>query len=231
MTALECLQKMIRDALTDTSMTDLSKQANIPRRSIYAVLEGCAPTINRAEQLCNALSIEFYIGPRRYYQNLNETPFNSEKKVSEIAPTYAFDPRIDGAEHILIPKLEVKAAAGPGTVVDGERPIGMLAFRREWMRKHNIQPGQVSAIEVKGDSMQPGLQDGDTILVDHQRVQVRRGAVMAARVGNDLFVKRLEQTPNGEWLLQSDNHEYAPLALGTDDAVIGEVVWRGRWLV
>ncbi len=34
-----------------------------------------------------------------------------------------------------------------------------------------------------------------------------------------------------KWWLQSDNHEYASRALGKDDAVIGEVVWRGQWLM
>ena len=128
------------------------------------------------------------------------------------------------------PKLDVKLAAGHGASATDERPVGMLAFRRDWMRKHNIQPGLVSAVEVVGDSMEPFFISGDTVLIDHQRNQVRRGAVVAARVGKDLFVKRLEQTPSEEWLLVSDNHDYAPLALTKDDAVIGEVVWRGRWL-
>ena len=97
----------------------------------------------------------------------------------------------------------------------------MLAFRREWMRKHNLRPGQVSAVEVVGDSMLPYLSDGDTVLVDHTRTECKRGLVVAACIGEDLFVKRLEQTPMDDWLLVSDNHNYGPLALNADDAIIG----------
>ena len=125
---------------------------------------------------------------------------------------------------MILSKLDVKAATGHGATVNSERPSGMLAFRREWMHKRNIQPGRVSAIEVKGDSMELGLQEGDTILFDHARKQVCRGMVVAARVSDDLFAKRLEQTPNDKWALASDNYKYAPSALTKDDAVIGEVV-------
>ena len=167
---------------------------------------------------------------RERLENLNKNKFNSENRVAESPPAYALDPEIDEAEHVLVPKLDVKLAAGHGAAATDERPVGMLAFRREWMRKYQLRSGQVSAVEVSGDSMTPYLKNGDTILVDHRRNRPRRGAVVAARANNNLFVKRLEQTPDKDWLLVSDNHEYAPLALGEDDAVIGEVVWRGRWL-
>ena len=49
--------------------------------------------------------------------------------------------------------------------------------------------------------MEPGLQNDGTILIDRACKQVRRCAVIAARVSNDLFVKRLKQTPDGKWTL------------------------------
>ncbi len=203
--------------------------ADLPDDAIRYVLQGREPKLSRVIEICEALGLEFHIGPSHNGKTLNKTPFNSENGATDPAPAYALDPEIDNAEHVLVPKLDIQLAAGHGAAATDERPVGMLAFRREWMSEHNLQPGQVSAVEISGDSMTPGLDDGDTILVDHTRARLMRGLVVAARVGNDLFVKRLEQTPDEDWLLISDNHEYAPLALGKDDAVIGEVVWRGRW--
>ena len=226
------LTREIKKKLKRTGRTaaEVSKQATGQKDAIKRIFDGCKPSIDRAESICKVLDLEFYIGERRRDKNLNKAQNNSEITPPETVPAYAYDPDIDDAEHMLVPKLEVKAAAGHGATVSDERPVGMLAFRREWMRKRNIQPGRVSAIEVSGDSMEPSLRDGDTILIDHTRNQVRRGAVVAARVSDDLFVKRLEQTPDDKWILVSDNHEYAPVALTKDGAVIGEVVWRGRWL-
>lgn len=63
--------------------------------------------------------------------------------------------------------------------------------------------------------------------------------VVAARVGDDLFVKRLQQVENNNWLLASDNHQYTPIMLADAaqgsanvaigaTTVIGEIVWQGR---
>ena len=145
-------------------------------------------------------------------------------------PAYAFDPDTSNVEHVLVPKLDIRLAAGHGASTNDERPVGMLAFRHDWMRRNNLQPGQVSAVEVMGDSMEPSFKDGDTVLVDHRRSDYQRGKVVAARVDDELFIKRLESTPNNNWLLISDNHNYAPLELTPGDAIIGAVVWRGTWV-
>ena len=229
---LQDFQAAIRAKLSEQQINKhrAALNADLPQDAIRSVLDGHMPKLDRAAKIAEALNLEFYIGPFRQPENLNNSGSYSDFQVTKPTATYAYDPEIDNAEYVLVPKLDIQAAAGHGKAVDDERPVGLLAFRREWLRRHAIQPGLVSAVEIAGDSMEPGLSDGDTILIDHRRNQVRRGAVVAARVGGDLFVKRLEQTPTEDWLLTSDNHAYAPLALTADDAVIGEVVWRGRWL-
>lgn len=73
--------------------------------------------------------------------------------------------------------------------------------------------------------------DGSTVLVDHQRRDpaVRRG-IYALRIGEEVFVKRLEKV--GELLvISSDNPTHSSRALGgrdlADVEVIGRVVWQG----
>ena len=125
----------------------------------------------------------------------------------------------------------MQLAAGHGAVApESEKPVEYLAFRREWMERNGLLPGKVSAVVVTGDSMTPTLADGDTILVDHQRNEARQGRIFAVRRGRDLLVKRIQEEPQGGWMLTSDNEDYAPIGTGSDFAVIGEIVWRGVWL-
>ena len=56
--------------------------------------------------------------------------------------------------------------------------MGHLAFQREWLELHGIAPDRCSVIEVADDSMEPALQEGAWILVDHRQTR---------RVGNGIF--------------------------------------------
>ena len=133
-------------------------------------------------------------------------------------------------EHELVPKLDIKLAAGSGATAEENR-IGDLAFRREWLKKEGLQNEHTSVVEVVGDSMEPTLKEGDSILIDHLKNKLETNAVMAVRIDNDLLVvKRLQQTTRGDWLLCSDNPIYAPIPLDSDAHIIGQVIWRGQKL-
>ena len=122
-------------------------------------------------------------------------------------------------------------SAGPGHIPPEELHYGSLAFNRSWLKREGINPAAASLVRVKGDSMEPTLHDGSTVLVDHQRRDpaVRRG-IYALRIGEEVFVKRLEKV--GELLvITSDNPTHSSRALGgrdlADVEVIGRVVWQG----
>ena len=53
----------MREALTARSLRQIAENAGLPRRSVQSVLDGHVPSLNRAEEICNALGLEFYIGP------------------------------------------------------------------------------------------------------------------------------------------------------------------------
>ena len=46
-------------------MRSAAGRANIPARSLQNVLDGKIPSVKRAEEICQALGLEFYIGPPR----------------------------------------------------------------------------------------------------------------------------------------------------------------------
>lgn len=125
-----------------------------------------------------------------------------------------------------IPRLAVEASAGPGAIPGGDEAVGALRFSARWLREQGFEPGQLSAILVAGDSMEPLLRDGDEILVDRTPRPLRDG-VHVVRVGDSLMVKRVQTGVPGRLVLESQNPAYRPIELAPDEVeVIGRVVWK-----
>lgn len=126
-----------------------------------------------------------------------------------------------------VPRLTVGASAGPGAHPDDESVFGTIRFSAGWLRSMGIRPGQLSAIAVSGDSMEPTLRDGDEILVDRAQSGLRDG-IHVVRLGEALLVKRLDTSRPGRVVLISDNAAYPPVECAMGELqVIGRVVWKG----
>ena len=124
---------------------------------------------------------------------------------------------------------EVRAAAGSGAIIDNEAVMGYLPFRRDWLTKHGISNKQSSVIAVLGDSMEPTLQNGAWILVDHQRVRRLQNWIFVLGTEDGTIVKRLAKKGQ-DWQLVSDNKNYNPPPWPQEATVIGQVMWTGRTL-
>ncbi len=129
-------------------------------------------------------------------------------------------------EWVDVPRLSLGASAGPGATPGEEKPIGAFRFSTHWMRQQGLDPAQLTAIVVTGDSMEPTLRDGDEILVDRTARALRNG-VYVVRVGDALLVKRLDLGQPARIVLISDNQLYRPFELAPEELdVIGRVVWK-----
>ncbi|MFN5903948.1 MAG: helix-turn-helix transcriptional regulator [Novosphingobium sp.] len=125
-----------------------------------------------------------------------------------------------------LPQLALGASAGAGRVAQEEAPIGAFRFAARWLREQGLDPAQLSAIRVEGDSMENTLRDGDEILVDRTPRPLRDG-IHVVRTGDSLLVKRLDTAQPGRIVLVSDNPAYRPVELAPDEVeVIGRVVWK-----
>ncbi len=144
------------------------------------------------------------------------------------------DSPMRATDYVLIPALDIGASAGMGSLADGENPISTLAFQSNWVRTiASGRPEALSVIRVEGDSMLPTLADGDQIVVDTDDRERLRDGIYVLRTDDALLVKRLSVNPATRRLsIKSDNAAYP----SWDDcdpatvAVIGRVVWVGRWL-
>ena len=125
---------------------------------------------------------------------------------------------------------ELAAAAGGGAEVYDETVVGRLWFRRDWLQHHAIDPTQCNVISVRGESMEPTLPDGCSILVDRSQGRRRRraGRIYVMRTEDGLVVKRAGQDEEGNWQIVSDNPDREPVQWATETEVIGEVRWAAR---
>ena len=126
-----------------------------------------------------------------------------------------------------VPRLDVAASAGPGATPDDEVVLGGEVVTPELARSLGLREGQASIICVAGDSMAPGLMDGDRLLIDQgSRAPDARGGVYVIRVDGVLLVKRVRR--QGRRLLAtSDNPDAAPVPDAPIE-VIGRAVWQMR---
>lgn len=137
----------------------------------------------------------------------------------------------DRGDWVEIPRLSLEASAGPGSLRGAtaaeEIPFDAFRFSRRWLRENGLEPAQLSAIRVMGDSMDPLLRDGDEILVDRTPRPFREG-VHVVRLGEALHVKLLQAVPPGGLRLISQNPAYSPVEVAMSDVdVVGRVVWKG----
>lgn len=131
-----------------------------------------------------------------------------------------------GARPWRVPRLDVAASAGPGALNETAALLGAGAITPELARALRLRDGAASIIRVAGTSMEPGLRDGDELLVDEtDRTPDARGGIYVIRVDGALLVKRVRRGRRG-WAVTSDNPD-APAVTG-DPAVIGRVVWQMR---
>ncbi|NIX75422.1 S24 family peptidase [Microvirga terricola] len=133
---------------------------------------------------------------------------------------------------VWIPHYDVRAAAGTGALVEAEHLVGRVPFHELVLRGIRANLKDLVLIEVKGDSMEPTLVDGEPILVDRSVRHVRTDSIYVLRIDAELLVKRLQRRLNGPISLISDNPRYVTQHLTPQEMagveIVGEVVWPPR---
>lgn len=134
------------------------------------------------------------------------------------------------AEFTHIPKVKARLSAGGGSFEIGSEIEGYYAFRNQWLRSKG-NPERMVLMDIFGNSMEPELKDGDSVLIDESQKDIIAGAIFAVGVEDTILVKRIEKHPS-KLVLRSDNKDYAPIYLEGADAesvrIIGKIIWAGR---
>ena len=128
--------------------------------------------------------------------------------------------------------LDVAASAGPGRLVDEEGASEALPFDRAMLARLGIRSTRLAMLRADGDSMAPGIEHGDQIMVDEADTRVgAHGGVYVIRIDGTLMVKRVARR-GAVMTITSDNPDFPavlPRNVGEVE-VLGKVVWLSRSL-
>jgi phage repressor protein C with HTH and peptisase S24 domain len=128
---------------------------------------------------------------------------------------------------------DIFAAAGYGATNGDSAPEIMTVSRSFLFNMFGLTSFVgIDIIHVVGDSMEPFIPNGETILLQRTH-EARNNQVVIARIGGDIFVKRLLRDPLGRWAkLVSDNSLYPDIDLNQEEMqqleIIGIVYGRYR---
>lgn len=133
-------------------------------------------------------------------------------------------------ELVYVPKARARLCAGGGSFEVGALPVAEYPFPRQWLTRMG-DPSRMVFMDVVGDSMEPGICDGDMVMVDQSNTAVSPHNVMAVGVEDAIYLKRVEQRGGGI-ILHSDNKTYSCMELYDDELntfrILGKVVWLCR---
>lgn len=136
---------------------------------------------------------------------------------------------LDPESYIWIDRYDLKLSAGNGNaqwVVKEKDPI---SFRRGWFVQRRLVPEHCKAMYVRGRSMEPVLNDWDTVLIDTDDTEIVDGEVYAVVYRGSLYIKTLERMGGGV-RLKSENPAFDPIDIPEQELqqlhIIGRKVWR-----
>lgn len=139
----------------------------------------------------------------------------------------------DMEDYAFVPLYDAQCSAGAGSWNENSRVLTHLSFTRYSLRKQGLTPDHLSAIRIDGDSMEPVLNSGDTVLIDHTRTTIEGEGIYVLRFDGHLYAKRLQRNFDGVVII-SENKHYQPVTVPRDRLdeleVIGRAVWSAGWL-
>ncbi len=159
--------------------------------------------------------------PRQKPESL---PDNGRRWMSaEAAPELGYE---------LVPKVRARLCAGTGSLETEGEVIGLYAFKRDFLKRKG-QPKNMVLMDVVGDSMEPEIMSGDTVLIDESQREIISGGLFAVGIDSAVLVKYVDALP-GKLSFRSRNDRYNPIEvdmagdLADMVRIIGRVVWSCR---
>jgi len=136
-------------------------------------------------------------------------------------------------DYAFVPLYDAQCSAGAGAWNENCRVLTHISFTRYSLRKQGLTPEHLSAIRIDGDSMEPVLHSGDTVLIDHTRTTIEGEGIYILRLDGHLYAKRLQRNFDGVSVI-SANSAYDKVTVPRDRLheleIVGRAVWAAGWL-
>jgi phage repressor protein C with HTH and peptisase S24 domain len=209
----DSFMKRLREATTISSQANLAKVLGISRAAITQAKKNDSIPIKWITELSRLFNVNpdwlaKGTGPKILSQNNYHEIFHQ------------------------VPKVKARLSAGGGSFETEPEIEEFYSFRKDWLSKKG-QPKDMVLMDIFGNSMEPELKDGDTVLIDQSQKAVLAGAIYAVGLADTIVVKRLEKRPK-ELVLLSENERYPTMRFRDEEMnsirIIGKVIWVCREL-
>lgn len=156
-----------------------------------------------------------------------------DPEMADEAPRREMPPSKDGM--VPIEELDVRAAAGPGSLHEIEQVKNVWHLPGDLMRSYTATPADfVKIASIVGDSMEPTLMPATKVMIDTRDVRPSPAGVFFVWDGVGLVAKRVEIVPGSDPVrvrLISDNPRYTTYEVSLEEARIqGRVMGRWQWM-
>ncbi|WIX34922.1 helix-turn-helix transcriptional regulator [Salinicola sp. JS01] len=210
---IERFRERLQEAMGSEKPRAFAKRSGISEGAVRSYLSGDTfPGLDRLALLAQALGVD-----------AQWLAFGAEKRTPP--------PELD--EYALVPLYDAQCSAGGGAWNEGCQVLTHISFTRYSLRKQGLTPEHLSAIRVDGDSMEPLLHSGDTVLIDHTRTTIEGEGIYVLRLDGHLYAKRLQRQFDGVAII-SANPIYDKVIVPRDRLheleIIGRAVWSAGWL-
>jgi phage repressor protein C with HTH and peptisase S24 domain len=201
----------LREATTITSQANLAKTLSISRAAITQAKKNDSIPIKWITELSRLYNVNpdwlaKGTGPKILSQNNYHEIFQQ------------------------VPKVKALLSAGGGSFETETEIEEFYSFRKDWLGRKG-RPKDMVLMDIIGNSMEPALKDGDTVLIDQSQKAVLAGAIYAVGFADTIVVKRLEKQPK-ELVLISENERYPMMRFRDEEMnsirIIGKVIWICR---
>ncbi|MBF0289856.1 MAG: helix-turn-helix transcriptional regulator [SAR324 cluster bacterium] len=228
--------KRLKQALDHVkySQTDLAKLLHITPSYVSRIInDKDLLTIKNAEIIEHSLGIRaswLLSGSGNMFVNLSDSEveaFNEQKTSDHLKPN------IDN--FYWLPRFDVIASCGDGQFVpENEEILETLPFKKDWIHDSlRIDPNKLVMICAAGNSMEPLITAGDSVLVKLTEQRLEDDGVYVINWNGNLRIKQLQFLFSEKRIkISSKNEDFQDEYLDESNAhelsVVGKVVWIGK---
>lgn len=131
--------------------------------------------------------------------------------------------------------FSINVSAGFGSFNEGvTEPDGQEPYADNLLQSLGVKAHHCAVFWASGNSMQPTIDNGDQLLVDLSRKEIKGDNIYLVQNGDSVWVKRVRVEWDSVELI-SDNREYRPIKMPKEEAqnlqIIGQVVHVGHSLI
>jgi transcriptional regulator with XRE-family HTH domain len=141
----------------------------------------------------------------------------------------------DSSLPLFIPLIDTHLKSGDLPFRDRVRVLEYIPFSKEHLNKLTNQSNinDIVMLEVKGDSMEPTIKNGELVVIDLHYAHVS-GAIMALAYEDCIYVKRVHKFPGGIDIVSDNKSFYHRHQISDADfnpqCIFGHVRWVGKSL-